>query len=370
MHIVLFMPDFGGGGVERNLVYLANGLSQSGHTVSLLAPGGHQPFMEQLAGTVNRIVLSSRDDADRVSGLQQFIETCQPDWVLTGQLNDHRLAALTRQRLGNRSTCRFVAFVGTPLLHMIEQRHRLPLTRWLRRRAVVRSLGDHPRFIANARGVAADLARLTGQPVSDIAVVPNPAIPPNLDELSQQPVTHPWLQTRDIPVVMGIGRLSRAKDFPTLLRAFARVRQARPARLIILGSGRQKAKLEKLAATLNIQPDVDFPGFVGNPYAWLARAAVFALSSRWEGCPNVLIEALAAGTPVVATDCISGPAEILQDGRYGPLVPVGDDPALGQAILNTLQDPLPPDLLREAALPYRIAAATQAFIRILDASPA
>jgi len=144
--------------------------------------------------------------------------------------------------------------------------------------------------------------------------------------------------------VLGVGKLKPQKGFDVLLRAFARVRAARPARLVILGEGPQRRALEQLARELGLSADdVALPGFVANPYAWMARSAVFALSSRWEGLPNALIEALACGCAVVSSDCPSGPAEILENGRLGPLVPVDDAAALAAAIERALapSDPAP-----------------------------
>jgi glycosyltransferase involved in cell wall biosynthesis len=171
---------------------------------------------------------------------------------------------------------------------------------------------------------------------------------------------------------MSAGRLGRAKDFPTLIRAFARVRRARPARLVIFGKGKSEAKtaksiaaLQGLAAGLGIADDVALPGFVPNPFAYMARAATFALSSINEGLPGVLIQAMACGCPVVSTDCPSGPAEILANGRYGRLVPPGDDAALSEAILAMLETPTSASLLRERAGFFSIERAVAQYERLL-----
>ena len=145
--------------------------------------------------------------------------------------------------------------------------------------------------------------------------------------------------------MLGVGRLTAQKDLATLIRAFPIVRREIPARLLILGEGKDRQSLEELVASLDLSGEVALPGAVPNAMAYMKRAAVLALSSRWEGFPGVLIEALAVGTPVVSTDCPSGPAEILDGGRFGPLVPVGDAEALVAAILKTLDEPLPPDVL-------------------------
>jgi glycosyltransferase involved in cell wall biosynthesis len=167
-------------------------------------------------------------------------------------------------------------------------------------------------------------------------------------------------------VILGAGRLQRQKDFPTLLRAFARLRQRRPCRLLILGEGSGRAELEQLIAALGIGADVDLPGFQPAPYPFMRAASLFVLSSAWEGSPNVLTEAMALGTPVVATDCPSGPAEILAGGRFGALVPVGDDVALADAMARTLERPLPATVLHGAVAEYNQASSARRYLEAIE----
>ena len=195
-------------------------------------------------------------------------------------------------------------------------------------------------------GVAAELAEHGGIPRDRITTAHNPVVTPRLRDKAQAKVDHPWLTSAQPPVVLAAGKLKPQKDFPTLIRAFAKVRRDRPARLVILGDVRGPDKdaayvtdLRELPTQLGIADDVSFAGFTDNPFAYMSRAAVFALSSAWEGLPTVLIEALACGCPVVSTDCPSGPADILDHGRYGPLVPVGDVDALAVAICRVLDKP-------------------------------
>ena len=186
-----------------------------------------------------------------------------------------------------------------------------------------------------------------------------------LEAAAREPVAHAWLRPGEPPVVLGVGKLSPQKGFDVLLRAFARVRAERPARLVILGEGPQRRALERLARELGIADDVSLPGFVANPFAWMARCAVFALSSRWEGLPSVLIEALACGCAVVSTDCPSGPAEILDGGAFGPLCPVGDAAALAGAILRVLEAPTAPARLRARAATFSVDAAADRYLEVL-----
>jgi len=219
--------------------------------------------------------------------------------------------------------------------------------------------------VAPSRGVADDVAGITGLPPGRLTVVYNPVFRPELATLAAEPVAHPWLGEGNEPVVMGSGKFKPQKDFPTLLRAFAQVRAQRPARLIILGSGRDGPSLQALAESLGIGGDVDFPGHVENPFAYYSRAAVFVLSSMWEGLPNALIEAMACGCPVVSTDCPSGPREILEDGRFGALVPVGAAEDMATAILAMLGDPPTRARQIERAREFSLDAAVRGFEAVL-----
>jgi glycosyltransferase involved in cell wall biosynthesis len=198
------------------------------------------------------------------------------------------------------------------------------------------------RIVSVARGTADDLARTTGLPRERIEVVSNPIVTPELMELATAPLDHAWFREGQPPVVVSVGRLSRQKDFGTLLRAFSRVRDHLPARLVILGEGPERASLEALVSELGLEGAVALPGWVSNPYPWMVHAGAYVLSSRWEGLPSVLIEALYCGVPIVATDCLSGPREILDGGEYGLLVPVGDVDALARGIESALAGDVPP----------------------------
>jgi glycosyltransferase involved in cell wall biosynthesis len=143
---------------------------------------------------------------------------------------------------------------------------------------------------------------------------------------------------------LAVGRLGRVKDYPTLIRAFAKLRENREVRLVILGEGNERSRLESLVRELKLQDCVKMPGYVSNPFAYMARASLFALTSLREGLSNVLVEALYCGCPAVATDCPVGPREVLRGGEYGRLVPVGDDNALAQAMLESLDSKPPSDV--------------------------
>ena len=198
-------------------------------------------------------------------------------------------------------------------------------------------------------GVSSELGEICGVSHDRIHTIYNPAVPDDLPRKVREVPDHPWCKEPEPPLIVSIGRLHRQKDFPTLLIAFSRLVQHRPARLLVLGKGPLLHELLALARELGISGHVDFPGFVENPYAYLARARLFVLSSRHEGIGNVLIEAMACGCPVVSTDCPYGPDEILEGGRWGELVPVGDPVALAAAMVRAMESPHRREALRDRA---------------------
>lgn len=198
------------------------------------------------------------------------------------------------------------------------------------------------------------LAGFTGMQRDRITVVHNPAEPDN-DAFLSAPPPHPWLADKAVPVVIAAGRFHPQKDFPMLLRAFAQLRQHRNARLVMLGDGEERPALERLAQELNITDDVLFAGMQKDIMTWLVHGDLFAMSSTFEGFGNVLVQALAAGTPIVSTDCPDGPAEILENGTYGELVPVGDASAMAEAMGRMLDRPRDPDQLRQRASAFSTA---------------
>ena len=218
-----------------------------------------------------------------------------------------------------------------------------------------------------SEGVGHDLVHL-GIPSHKVKVIHNPIVTPALFTQAQAAVDHPWLVNHAVPVLIAVGRLTKQKDFPTLLRAFAKARSIRPLKLMILGEGELRSELEALVIELGIAEDVDLPGFVQNPFAYVARADLFVLSSLFEGLPTVLIEAMAVGTPVVATDCPSGPFEILQGGDYGPLVAMSSVHELASAILWRLDQPRNAEWLRQWASKYSIDESVNAYQRLFDQS--
>lgn len=214
-------------------------------------------------------------------------------------------------------------------------------------------------------GVARDAAAVLDLDPARIAVVANPVDAERIAELAGVRPAHAWLESGAPPVLLSVGKLQPQKDHATLLRAFALLRAQRPVRLVILGDGPLPGRLERLARELGIADEVAFSGFVVDPFGWMAQAAAVVSSSRFEGLSNVLIEALAAGATIVATDCPHGPAEVLDHGACGRLVPVGDAAALAAAMAAALDDPADPVRQRARARSFALDTAVEGYLRVL-----
>lgn len=367
--VCLFIPSFGDGGVGRTFVHLDNGFSAHGVHTALVVNQTDTAFANRLDPNVERVVFQGRNDLVLEQELHKYLCTNRPSVVMTGQGRDDVIALKVKSKLHDPGI-KFFLRVGTSLGARTERKHRFWWSRWLCQYRQRRLFSQSDGIIANSHDAAADLSAFLDVPLERVRVLPNPTVAPDVLDLAHRPVDHPWLQPGEPPVVMGMGRLGRAKDFPTLLRAFARLRRDRVCRLIILGQGRQAEKLKSLAVELGIQDDFDLPGFVDNPYALLAKASLFVLSSLWEGCPNVLIEAVAVGTPAVAIDCRSGPRGILAEEHYGRIIPPGDAEALAEAMAATLDKPPSPEFRREAVRPYTLENSSRAYLEFFGLSRA
>jgi glycosyltransferase involved in cell wall biosynthesis len=334
-HIALFLPSLHGGGLERIMVSLANAFSAYGFAVDLVVGHADGPYRDSVSRGVGVIDLKKRRLLSCLPDLTRYLRRNIPTVLLStpNQANVVAILASKAARVGTRVVVREATTLSLASRNARNRRGYLrPYYT-----ALFYRLADQ--IIAISEGVADDLSACTGIDRSRISVIYNPIEFLGVVCDAAQPLEDPWFQAGQPPVILGAGRLTKAKDFSTLIRAFAHLRRCHETRLVILGEGEERPRLEALISELGIRSDVALPGFVRNPFAYMARARVFALSSAWEGFGNVLLEALACGTPVVSTNCASGPAEILGNGAYGLLTPVGDHVALAEALAQALASP-------------------------------
>ncbi len=359
--IAFFLPSARGGGAQRVIVNLVEGITERGVPVDLVLATADGVFLAQLAPAVRVVDLRAGRLIRSLGPLTRYLRRERPRYLVSS-MSHANLIALWAARLAGGATPVMVTVHNT-MSQSTGQEGRLG--------AVLEPLllrACYPwatSVVAVSAGAAADLARTSGLSRERVQVVYNPVITPPLMTAARQPPDHPWFEPGQPPVILAVGRLTKQKDFPTLIRAFAEVRGRRAGRLVILGEGEDRPALEALVSELGVGADVALPGFRENAMAYMARSALFVLSSAWEGLPTVLIEALAAGTQVVSTDCPSGPREILQDGRLGTLVPVGDAAALAGAMIHALDRPRDTVPL-DALTPFTRDAAVDHYLRLIE----
>ena len=361
--IAIFVPSLGASGAERVAVNLGGALVKAGRRVDLVAAQAKGDLLHRLPAGVRLVDLESSRVLFSLLALARYLRRERPMGLIS--FMDHaNIVALFARALAGRSTRVVVTVHNTLSVATATPNNRRSRLLPLFIRAFY-PMADE--VVAVSQGAADDLVRTAGLRADRVDVIYNPVITPQLLTARNAPPPHPWLEEGQPPVVLGVGRLTPQKDFPTLLRAFALVRRRRPARLIILGEGQDRPELEALVAQLGLGDDVTLPGYHPAVPAFMARAAVFVLSSAWEGLPTVLIEALALTRNIVSTDCPSGPREILKQGRLGRLVPMRDPDALGQAILDSLDHPAA-RASDEVLAPYTEEAAVEHYLRAVGSS--
>lgn len=357
MRIGLYLPGLEGGGIERLYLGLARQWIARGHLVELALNERRGELLRDVPAGVRVIDLGVRRQAASVPALIRYLRASRPDIVMSGHDHNNIMlcaagfarTAKTRIVVSQHNTLsandtRGVKFGPVPILY----------------RAL---FGQADAIVAVSSGVADDLAGMCHLPRGRIDVIHNGIVPDDLAHRMAAPVDAS-LYSEGSPTILAMGRMVEQKDFTTLLTAFAQIRQSRPARLVILGDGPLRPALQAQAEASGIAGDVAMPGFVDAPFAHLARAALFVLSSRHEGFGNVVAEALACGTPVVSTDCKHGPAEILDGGRFGALVPVGDPAAMASATGNALDRTWDREALRARGSVFSEAACATRYLEL------
>ena len=340
--IVFYTRSLHNGGVDRVIFNLAEEFVARGLAVTLVVDFDNRfsPFRNLLPAGVRYEILEARGPFARFRKLRQLIRRERPRAVMCASIGFPNIFAV------------LVRLVPGVKFHLMLTEHCFPSVDraaprpWQARYwffPIAHFFYPHAdSIVAVSQGTGDDLARVINIDRRRVQCIYNPIVGPGLLAQSRDAVEHPWFTSPDKPVIIAVGRLEAQKNFALLIRAFGRVLETHDCRLLILGDGSEREMLTSLVASMGVDDRVQLPGFAANPHAYVARAAVLVLSSDFESLANVVIEAMAVGTPVIATNCPSGPAEALGGGRYGKLVPVGDEPAMAQAIVAALDTRAPP----------------------------
>jgi glycosyltransferase involved in cell wall biosynthesis len=316
--ISIFVPSMRGGGAERVMLALSEGLVKEGLDVDLVLVKAEGPYLAQVPPEVRIVDLKANRVLASLPNLISYIRRERP-YAMLSTLTHANLIAIWAKCLA-RVPIRLVLRQCEMGSLMKPSSFKSFIFNHLRSWSYCRA----DKIIVVSKELGDELCKALKLPKESIQVIYNPVVSPELFRNAQSPINHPWFKSSKEPVILSAGRLSKQKDFVTLIKAFSIVRKKICCRLVILGEGEERTELEKLIKKLEIDKEVDLPGFVDNPYPYMAKASLFVLSSPSEGFPNVLVQAMAVGTPVISTDCKSGPSEILEGGKYGALVQVGD----------------------------------------------
>jgi glycosyltransferase involved in cell wall biosynthesis len=359
--IALFLPSLSGGGAERVMLTLAHGFAERSLSVDLLVACDEGSDQNRPPSSVRFISFGKNRTLASALKLAKYLREEKPD-ILLSTLDHANLVALWARLL---SRTKVEVFVRVDNMVSSTYRHSRSLAKYVipLLMAVFYPFADG--VIAVSEAVADDLARCAFLSRRRIRRIYNPVDISSIEKRSKAPLDHPWLAQNRPPVILGVGRLTKQKNFAALLRAFREVRRYRAAKLIILGEGDDRAHLESLIDRYGLKGEVDLPGFSENPYAYMARSSVFAMSSLWEGFPVAVLEAMAVGLPVVAFNCPGGPSEILRSNGIGELVPVGDDENLAAAIIRILEEKGDSQKLKDRADHFRLDAILDEYLDLM-----
>lgn len=326
-HLAIFIPDLSGGGAERVMVTLANRFAAMGHRVDLVLASATGTYMNEIGPGVRVVDLKSGRMLTSLFPLVRYLRGERPDAMLSAMHHVNIIAILARK----------LARVAVRLV--VSERNSLANLQSVNGRIMRFLMGflypSADAVIAVTQAGARELVSEFNLERQKVYAIPNPLDIERVKFLASEPLCHPWFFAGEPPVILAVGRLAPQKDFSTLIEAFAQLRMHRPARLVILGEGPLREDLERLVQEKGLSDVVSMPGFQENPFKWMARCDLFVLSSRFEGFPNVLVQALACGARVVSTNCPTGPEEILEGEG---LVPIGDQKELARSMASALND--------------------------------
>lgn len=362
--IAFLIHSLSGGGVSNVCVKLANELASRGIFIDLIVLN-KLPHNETVSENIRLIHLESWKGCTMIFKLARYLKHEQPAVLISSTITGILISLIVRKFIipklklviridGHYSSLYKALSLQTSVqMYMIKRFLSVPDTVDI--------------IICVSVSVADDMKKWIPQAANLVTYVPNPVVNSTLFEMSKVPVEHPWFNDPKIPIIISVGRLHiREKNQPILFRAFSEIIKERNARLVVIGDGPDIEKLLALSKDLKILEHTHFFGFQDNPLRYIAKAQVFVQTSLFEGLPTVIIEALACGTPIIATDCPGGTREILEDGKWGTLIPVDDWKALVREIHEVLDHHEGPRQPIQRIWEYSVTASADQFLRILN----
>ena len=358
-HIAFFIPCMEGGGAERVVINLLEEMLLQDIDLDLILAAAEGPLLNQIPKQVRVVDLGAGRVINAILPLCRYLKQYKPQALISHMSHTNVISVLAKELARTKTELILVEHNTFSASKSESMRAKLvpPLMKLVYPRA------NH--VVGVSQAVSEDLETQLGLKKGQVKTIYNPVVNNNLITKAKAPLEHSWFIENAPPVFVAVGRLTVQKDFATLIKAFAMLRQKKIARLIILGEGELRAELEVLTVNLGIANDVSMPGFVANPYTYMSKANAFVLSSLWEGLPTVLIEAMACGCPVISTNCPSGPREILEAGKYGELVPMANVQALSEAMLKVLDSRIDKNLLTQRAMYFSFDKAVSNYLNIL-----
>lgn len=355
----IFIPTLEGGGAEKVMLNLVKGFIKKGFAVHLLLVNKKGSYLNELPKECRIIDFKSKKTIFAIFKLFRYLKKEKP-YVLISNLTHANIVSSLAIILSNKDT-KLILIEHSTLKKVLENNTNI-LGRLFFKSLIFFLFPRADAIIVVSEGAAKDFSSSFPKLKEKIKVIYNPL---DLDDIAMkgmEEVVFPWEDSSKKPIILSVGRLTKQKDFKTLILAFIKVRMSLDSYLVILGEGEERKKLEQMIKDLGIVDSVYMPGFVHNPYKYMKKASVFVLSSIYEGFAIVIAEALACGTPVVSTNCESGPSEILDGGKYGFLVSVNDHNALAEAILSTIKNPPDKETLIERAKVFSLEIAISKYI--------
>lgn len=355
--ICFIMHRFAGGGAEKVTILLANQLVKLGYDITFFVKSNDGELKKELSADINVIELS-QNKFEFFRNLYRKLKIMSFDTVFGVSMGMSTYGIIINKILGNKLNL-------FPIIHCAMSKTREP---FIKIKCllfyILKSYFNKAIIISEA--AREDFLKITNLPNSKVVTIYNPVVSDEIRKKSLEINDHEWIIKHDIPIIVTAGRLTLQKNHKLLLDCIAEIIKEQSVRCIILGQGELEKELKEYAIQLNIDKYVDFYGFTSNPYSFFENADCFVLSSSWEGLPTVLIEALACGCPVVSTDCVSGPKEILDSGKYGKLVPEDDAIALSDAIKQTLNESIDENILIERSSFFSVERAVQNYIDVIE----